>query len=108
MKSTKSMHETYIVSIENKMSSPTWGVTGSGGEGVQDTVKYGTLWLGSRKKKYSSPRSTGMGCQLCPPGSCKQANFCPLTALMVAIPAVSGNQKQVVREATDCDSLLLL
>jgi len=56
------------------------------------------LHLGSRGKTYSSPCSTGMGCQLCPPGSCKQANFCLLTALMVAIPAVNGNQKKSCRE----------
>ena len=62
----------------------------------------------SQEKKNSSPHSAGMGHQLCLPGSCKQANFCLLTALVVAIPAVNSNQKQAVREATDNDGLLLI
>ena len=66
---------------------------GGGGELVP--VWYG--WI-QDKTTYSNPHSAGMGCQLCPPGSCKQANFCLLTALMVAIPAVNGNQKKSCRE----------
>jgi len=31
MKSAESMHETYLASVKNKMSSPTWG----GGTGLQ-------------------------------------------------------------------------